>query len=131
MKYLVTVVTFLVCFSFSTVDVQSKADLTILCATQWRIVSMEINDDKRDLSSEPGEESWMIFHKDGTHEIMSIGQKHIGKWEYKEKSNTIVMTDPTGVVEQKIDKLTKEELILSFTIEEGNGRLFLVSKKEN
>ena len=129
MKHSVTIFTFFLCCSFSTTSLQQKTDLTLLCATKWHMSYMEVDGDKRDFASVSDEESWMIFHEDGEHEIMSIGVKYSGKWKYEEDTNELHLTDETGLTIQKIEKLTVKELILSFSFEGKKGKLFLINKE--
>ena len=90
---------------------------------------MEVDGDKRDFASVSDEESWMIFHEDGEHEIVSIGVKYSGKWKYEEDTNELHLTDEIGLTIQKTEKLIVKELILSFSFEGKKANYFLLIKK--
>lgn len=104
---------------------KNTIDLDLLCSGKWNMEYVVMDNQRTDLPSEGNQVSWMIFHKDGKHEIMSFGQKFTGTWKYLKESNSIEMTDPGGSVNQKIEKLTKDELIFSYDIEGNTDKIGL------
>ncbi|TYC09703.1 hypothetical protein ES677_12335 [Bizionia gelidisalsuginis] len=65
----------------------------------------------------PGDvdENWMIFHKNGKHEVMSLGEIHFGKWVYTKDDRTIRLSEEENYINQKTELINNQKLILSFT----------------
>ncbi|MFT6127593.1 MAG: hypothetical protein ACJAVA_002084 [Flavobacteriaceae bacterium] len=95
-----------------------KIDLELLSSDKWTMDYMIMEGQKIDMPTEKGQESWMIFHKYRKHEIMSIGEVFISNWEYIESNNSIRMFDRNGSVKQKVELLTKTELIFYYHIDD-------------
>lgn len=117
MKYLFTLITFLIIASCQTNNQTEELNLKRLCSGKWTMEYVIMENQKTMLPTESGQESSMIFHEDGKHEIMSFGDAFFGEWEYNKKTNSIIMKDDGGVVEQKIEKLTDTELLLSYEVD--------------
>lgn len=116
MKSIIILFSLLISITSSFKDQEPNIDLDLLCSGKWNMAYVIMQNERMDLPSEGDQISWMIFHKDGKHEVMSFGRKFVGTWEYLKESNEIRMTDPGGSVNQKVKKLTKTELIFMYNL---------------
>ena len=110
---------------------ESKTD--ILCSGKWYMVSMESSSSKMKVPNYDKKNMWMIFSKDGKHEVNAKnGQKktEIGRWEFtKNKDSIIFNTEIGNIKKMKLKSLTKKELGLSFN-EYGKEISIYLEKEE-
>ena len=116
MKHFFTLIAICLLQTHSTFIQDEKTDLELLCSGKWNMEYMTMGGERIELPTDEEQASWMIFHKNGKHEIMSFGDKFKAKWEYKSKGRIILMIDKDGTMEQKIEKLTETELLLSYDL---------------
>ena len=106
----------------------SKTDL--ICGSKWHAKSIEMGEQKVDVP--PGEQNqmWMIFHKDGVHEVNTSSTVKKGSWEFSKQKDSIHFTTHKGVKKSmKLDKLTKDLLVLAYTEQGMVARVHLEKNK--
>ncbi|AUC15898.1 hypothetical protein BTO06_12375 [Tenacibaculum sp. SZ-18] len=126
MKKLI-VISLILISSLQTIVGQEKNELDLITSGKWYLEYMEMAGQKKSLPIELKENNWMIFHSDGNHEIMTMGEMNKGKWEYLKDEKTIKMTDKGKVSNQEIIILNDNELILRF--KQGEMEILMGLKK--
>ena len=88
---------------------------SLLCSGKWYMSSMELEDTKVPIPDEERKKMWMIFYKDGKHEVSAGSQIKKGLWEFSENKDSIVFTIENGEIKSmKLIALKKKELHLTF-----------------
>lgn len=94
------------------VESYQDSEISLLMSGKWYLESIEMAGQKIDLPTEMRDESWVIFHKNGKHEFMEMGQKSEGIWTYQNKKKTIITEDRDGKLPQKIINISPHKLKL-------------------
>ncbi len=126
MKKLI-IITLILISSLQTIAGQEKNELELITSGKWYLEYMEMAGQKKSLPIELKENNWMIFHSDGKHEVMTMSEMNVGKWEYLKDEKTIKMTDKGQVSNQEIITLNDNELILRF--KQGEMEILMGLKK--
>ena len=117
LKYLAVSIVFLFTSILNNSDVQdSKIDL--LCNGKWYMSSMESGGNKMPVPKADKNSMWMIFSKDGKHEVNAKDKNskaEKGLWKFSKNKDSIIFTTEQGNIKpMKLKDLTKKELNLVF-----------------
>ena len=126
---------FIICFtlilsSFTIVEKSQEKDvLSIICKGKWLFESATLAGDKRDFPKEIQKENWMVFHKDGRHEVKTGGFISNGTWEYDKENKSFTFVDATGETAiQKIKKITYKQLMLEGKLDGMDFSIALIKR---
>ena len=92
---------------------QENIKKDIICSGKWHLEYLSFDGIKDVLKPKQQLKSWVIFHSDGKHEVMEMGEVYIGKWEYIPEKGIIKTTDRDGVVDQNIIEINENTLVVS------------------
>ncbi|MFD2568268.1 hypothetical protein [Pseudotenacibaculum haliotis] len=106
----------------------SKTNL--ISGKKWHAKAIQMGEQKMDVP--PGEQNqmWMIFHKDGVHEVNANNSIKKGTWKFsKQKDSIHFITEKGKEKSMKLEKLTKESLVLGFMENGMEARVYLEKNK--
>ncbi|HAA18078.1 MAG TPA: hypothetical protein DCR93_24240 [Cytophagales bacterium] len=91
---------------------QDNEKQSLLCSGKWHLDYFTFDGDT--LKSTPSEltNNWVIFHANGTEEVMEEGEKYNGTWEADWVNMVLKTQDRDGTVDQKILELHPATLVL-------------------
>ncbi len=119
-------------FTYSfTVNAQQKTySSDDFCKIKWLFKSVNFNGQVMEYTEAQKKDNWMIFHKDGKHQVKSGGKITDGAtWEFESKENMFTFKDNGDVTQQKIIKLTKTEMVIEGDFE-GKKLTFYLEKEK-
>lgn len=129
LKYLFLSVTLILTSVFTNTNIQdSKASL--LCNEKWYVSYMETDDMKMPVPEEQKYSMWMIFHKEGKHEVNMNSEVEKGQWEFSKNKDSLHFVTQRGLNKSmRLQKLTKKELEVVFS-DSGKEITIHLEKKE-
>lgn len=128
MKKIIILNVILFTYSYAGKAQDKKYTTDDFCKIKWYIKSINFNEQDIKYTDAQKEDNWMIFHKDGKHEVTNNGKTtEAATWEYDKKESMLTFKDNGDETKQKIIKLTATELILQGDLE-GKVLTFYLEK---
>lgn len=120
-KGLLTLVFFL---GISYLGFSQEKESDVLTSGKWRIESMQVGNEKLELSNE---NHWMEFHTDGKYQLVLDQQQEEGTWSFSEEAKEIKFDERVFKGKSEIKKLTNREFL--FSVSEGDVVYTMTLKK--
>ena len=95
------------------IKAQETSDIEIITSGIWYIEYMEYDGVKKKLPVEAKKINWMLFYPNGKGEVLSMGEKSNIEWVYNLKNKSIRIIEKGNPIDFKIEKITKEKIVLS------------------
>lgn len=119
MKQITLILFIIISFSFQSnksYPNNAQNDINLICSGKWHLEYMKVAGNKIPLPAEMIENTWVIFHSDGTTEGMNQeGELTKGKWEYFKEIRSIkgTTTDEEETHIQKIISISESKFVVS------------------
>ncbi len=114
LKYLALSIILLFTNLFGNVNNTQETKTDLLCIGKWHAKYGGYGDEKIPIPLEQNK-IWMLFYKNGDHEVRADNKIKKGQWEFSKNKDSIFFTTEEGKKKyMRIKKLTKKELDVVF-----------------